>query len=81
MSDNIKHCKDCKFFDLKRLPKLLGLTSFGVCTKIPLGRSLSDLTDYAVSGKKIEVRYDLAERTRYWQCGVYAATYFEPKEK
>ena len=76
MSDDVKFCKDCKFYKLSLIDRLFGLSRLGECTRFHKENSRMD---YLVSGKKEKLEFWYATVVRYSQCGS-EAHFFERKE-
>ena len=77
MSEDIKFCKDCKYYRLSLTDRIFGLKQYGECTKFA---KLGSEIDYIVSGDKTKAQYWPASVNRSANCG-REAHYFEPKEK
>ena len=79
MTDNVKFCKDCKFFKVGWFDKLINYNRFGKCTKM-----WHDCVDeerfYLVNGIKHENKeFYFASTVRTYYCGK-DAIWYEPKK-
>jgi hypothetical protein len=78
MIDDVKFCKDCKFFKVGWFDKLIGFNKFGNCTK--MWHVEDNERFYFVSGIKTEKKdFYYASTVRTYLCGK-DADWFEPKE-
>jgi hypothetical protein len=88
MSNSIKFCKDCKFFKISLLERLLNGLEYGRCTKqLPSDEAHHEHnTDpYAfhpwfVTGKTPNTRYPYASVMRQFHCRSHAQ-FFEAKDQ
>ena len=79
MSDDVKFCKDCKFYKLTWADRLLRLNRFGLCSKSVYNNTPK--VDYLITGKKEPDQYYFASTMRSFnhECG-QDAKWYEPKE-
>jgi hypothetical protein len=79
MSDDVKFCKDCKFYKLTWADKLLGLNRFGLCSVSAYNDTPK--VDYLITGKRGKDQYYFASTMRSFshECGE-DARWYEPKE-
>lgn len=79
MTEDVKFCKDCKFFKVGWFDKLIGFNRFGNCTKMWHAVE-DDERVYLVSGIKTENKeFYFASTVRTYYCGK-DAQWYEPKE-
>ena len=80
MTDDVKFCKDCKFYKLNFIDKLIGWNRYGLCSR----SSYNDTPelDYLITGNKGKKQHFYASTMRLYhgECGK-EARWFEPKEK
>lgn len=78
MSDDVKFCKDCKFYMLTWVDRLFGMNRFGKCGQ-KVWKDETPRIDYLITGKKEPDQYYFASTMRTYDCGS-DAKYYEPKE-
>jgi hypothetical protein len=79
MTDDVKFCKDCKFFKVGWFDKLINYNRFGKCTKMSHAVEDDDHV-YLVSGIKTERKdFYYASTVRSYYCGK-DAFWYEPKK-
>ena len=78
MDEDMKFCKNCKFYKLTLIDRLFGMKKFGVCTKATWNDTTK--TEYLITGKKGKDRYFFASTMRSFshECGE-DAKWYEPK--
>jgi hypothetical protein len=78
MDEDMKFCKDCKFYKLTLFDRLLGMNQYGVCTNATWNDTSK--IDYLITGKRGRDRNYFASTMRSLsrQCGE-DAKWFEPK--
>ena len=76
MTNDVKFCKDCKFYKLNFIDRLLGWDRHGQCSR----SSYEDVSqiDYMITGRRGKVRYYYASTMRSYDCGT-EAKWYEPK--
>jgi hypothetical protein len=80
MTDDVKFCKDCKFFKVGWFDKLINYNRFGKCTKFVFHAVKDEERFYLVSGIKTERKdFYYASTVRSYYCGK-EAQWYEPKK-
>jgi hypothetical protein len=78
MTEDVKFCKDCKFYKLTLFDRLFGMNRFGTCSNATWNETSK--IDYLITGKKGRDKHYFAStmRTFSHECGE-DAKWFEPK--
>lgn len=78
MDEDVKFCKDCRFYKLTLIDRFFGIKRFGLCTIATWNETPK--IDYLITGKKGKDRYYFASTMRSFshECGENAR-WFEPR--